>query len=114
MVWPHSWSWPCSRPSLQSSESASIGGGESGKGGMPPAGAFSSPPTVVDRGLAPPAGARWRALVRNTIAPGGIAILETYVDGYLTLPYTLPGAVDGAAAPVGDATLEAAFQLTLR
>ena len=53
----------------------------------------------------------WRALLRTTFA--GVTICELYVDNVLVLPYTLPTAATGVFAAVGNATVEAVYELTL-
>lgn len=72
-------------------------------------GAWTAPPHVVDRSLAPPSNATWRALVRNSAT--GFGMLEAYVGGVLALPWTLPGPAAPRAAPVGAATLDRAYEL---
>ena len=85
----------------------------------PAAAAWAHPPLVIDRALPIPSakggnegrGMAWRALLRTTFA--GVTICELYVDNVLVLPYTLPTAATGVFAAVGNATVEAVYELAL-
>ena len=69
-------------------------------------------PTVIDRGVTRGSGpSQWLAIVRNAWSNEGM--VEFYVDGVLTLPFTMPGALAGTFASIGGASVNAAHQLSL-